>query len=249
MLSWVMESATPGVEQTTSALALRMLNVNFMGIHSTYVSFANTVYNLASQPHYLEILRDEIETCLDRSEEPTQWTVEDIERCVKLDSFLKESLRLNGLGAIALPRKALVPVKLADGTVMPTGTIVTVAATAAHLDSAHYDRADEFDGLRFATLRKEAASGENGCTGEQDAKYRLTSAGPGFLTFGGGKHICPGRFFGSLELKCLLIHLLLHFDVKMKNEGVRPDDDWMGPTSMPCRRAKVLFRRRKTNSV
>jgi len=37
MLSWVMELATRGTEQTTGALALRMLNVNFMAIHSTYV--------------------------------------------------------------------------------------------------------------------------------------------------------------------------------------------------------------------
>jgi len=209
-------------------------------------SFAHTVYNLASQPHYLDILRDEIETHLDISNGPTQWTIEDLERCVKLDSFLKESLRLNGLGAIALPRKALVPFQLADGTIVPPGTILTVASSAIHRDSTHYDRAEEFDGLRFARRReKAAASGQNGSAVEHDAQYRLTSAGPGFLAFGGGKHICPGRFFASLQLKCMLAHLLLNADLKTEEDGVRPKDDWMGPTSMPSSRARVLFRRRK----
>ncbi|KAF5370913.1 hypothetical protein D9615_009789 [Tricholomella constricta] len=239
MLAWLMEAATSGEEQTTDSLSLRMLNVNFMSIHSTYVSFTHTVYNLASHPHYLEILRDEIHTHLDPSRGTSQWSIEDIERCVKLDSFLKESLRLNGLGAISLPRKALVSFRLPDGTLVPAGTIVSAASTSAHLDSAHYERPEEFDGLRFAALReKEATSDEEGCRAEIDVKYRLTSAGPAFLTFGGGKHICPGRFFGSLVLKCMLIHLVLNFDMKMEDEGVRPKDDWMGPTSMPAKDAK-----------
>ncbi|GLB40935.1 putative cytochrome P450 [Lyophyllum shimeji] len=251
MLSWVMEAATPGTERATSALALRMLAINFMAIHTTYVAFAHTVYNLASQQHYLDVLRDEVESHLDLSNGPTHWTVEDLEGCVKLDSFIKESLRLNSLGAIALPRKALIPFQLPDGTMIPPGAILTVASGAVQRDSAHYDRAEEFDGLRFAKLREKAAarSSRTGCAREHDAMYRLTAAGPRFFAFGGGKHICPGRFFAALELKCMLVHLLLNYDVKTEVEGIRPLDDWMGPTSMPSSRAKILFRRRKTNQV
>jgi hypothetical protein len=54
----------------------------------------------------------------------------------------------------------------------------------------------------------------------------------------------PGRFLASLELKSLMAYLLIHYDMKMENEGVRPADVWFGPSSEPARDVKVLFRRR-----
>lgn len=92
---------------------------------------------------------------------------------------------------VALPRKAVIPFTFPDGTVIPVGEIVAVAAMATHLDSGHYPHPEEFDGLRFARLREEEAASEHEQNGgrETDAKYRLTSAGPAFLGFGGGKHI------------------------------------------------------------
>ncbi|KAG5653220.1 hypothetical protein H0H81_001697 [Sphagnurus paluster] len=185
MLTWLMESAPSENDLTIGTLALRMLNLNFMTIFSTHISFTNAVYNLAAEPRYLCILRDEIQENLDLSG-PGQPSTEDIERCIILDSFLKESLRINGLGAISLPRKAMVPFPLLDGTVIPPGTIISVSSTAAHFDSTRYERPQEFDGLRFAKLRqKEAIS-------EKTDGHRLTSSGPGFLTFGSGKHIWWG---------------------------------------------------------
>ncbi|KAG6831013.1 hypothetical protein H0H92_013200 [Tricholoma furcatifolium] len=193
MLTWVLESATPGIEQEPNSLALRMLNLSFTSIHSTYVSLAHTVYNLAAHPLYLDILRDEIQQHLNISSESGtsySWALEDLDKCIKLDSFLKESLRLNGLGAISLPRKALVPLNLPDGTFLPVGTIVTCASTSVHLNEAHYDDPKNFDGLRFAKMREACISSGADEDENSDVKYRLTSAGPAFLTFGGGKHIC-----------------------------------------------------------
>ncbi|KAG6908983.1 hypothetical protein DXG01_002472 [Tephrocybe rancida] len=194
MLTWVLESATPGFEQETSSLALRILNLNFMLIHSTYVSFTHIVYNLAAQPKYLDILREENRMHLDVTTK--QWSLEDLEKCVILDSFLKESLRSNGLGAISLPHKALVPFTLVDGTDIPVGTIVTATSTSAHLNTAHYDDPNIFDGLRFVKMREKMTPLDS--NEDQDAKYCLTSAGPGFLTFGGGKHIWYARLFEDI---------------------------------------------------
>ncbi|KAG6848243.1 hypothetical protein H0H93_002011, partial [Arthromyces matolae] len=94
MLTWILESATPSFERETSMLALRVLNVNFMSIHSTYVFFAHAILNLAAHPEYLDVLREEVSTHLEG-----QWSLEDLDKCVQLDSFVKESLRVNGLGA------------------------------------------------------------------------------------------------------------------------------------------------------
>ncbi|KAJ7678862.1 hypothetical protein DFH06DRAFT_974719 [Mycena polygramma] len=78
---------------------------------------------------------------------------------------------------------------------------------------------------------------------DDDWKYRLTGTSPHCLSFGGGRHICPGRFFASLELKCLVAYLVLNYDVKTPVAGNRPPDEWFGPTSNPARNAEILFRR------
>ncbi len=94
-----------------------------------------------------------------------------IERCWKLDSFLKESQRLNGLGArepftvhaiayanmntpVSLPRLTLAPYAFSDGTVIPAGTLVAAAPTATHVDPEFFENPETFDGLRFYKFRK-----------------------------------------------------------------------------------------------
>ncbi|KAG6889350.1 hypothetical protein C0992_005578 [Termitomyces sp. T32_za158] len=186
MLTWILESASPENEQMTGSIALRILNINFQSIHTTYVFFAHSVYNLAAQPDYLDILREEAYIHLHISGTVEQYSLEDLENCIKLDSFLKETLRLNDLGSIALPRKALAPLTLADGTVIPVGTIVTSASSSAHLNRAHYENPETFDGLRFAKLREDCESSK--IYGDRFSKYSLTSVGSEFLTFGGGRH-------------------------------------------------------------
>jgi len=247
VLSWLIDGAPSGLEQTTESLALRMLNVNFMGIHSTSVSFAHELYYLASEPRYTEILRSEVEEYLGSPGDGdlSRWTEANLENCQKLDSFMKESVRISGIGAIGVPRKALVECTLADGSVIPPGTIVSIAAGPTQVDDANYTNAKQFDGLRFASMREQATSSEAGISAEEDARLRLTGAGPTFLIFGGGRHLCPGRFFAAIELKCLMAYLVIHYDVKTVEDGVRPPDEWVGPICSPAKDAKILFRRRQ----
>jgi hypothetical protein len=54
----------------------------------------------------------------------------------------------------------------------------------------------------------------------------------------------PGRFFAVNELKALLIHVLLNYDVKLETDGVRPPDRWLGMVAIPHPTAAVLFRKR-----
>lgn len=42
----------------------------------------------------------------------------------------------------------------------------------------------------------------------------------------------------------MLALLLLKYEIRMAQEGIRPSDDWFGPASMPSRSAEVLFRPR-----
>jgi len=163
---------------------------------------------------------------------------------VKLDSFFKETLRLNGLGAIWMPRLATSDFTFSNGTKIPKGYYVAAAATAIHQDDSIYDNPHEFNGLRFASMRKEGLDGCAEVETDKDWQHRMTGNSESFLAFGGGRHLCPGRFFASLEMKCLLAYLVLHYDLKMLKDGVRPADEWFGPTSNPSRHAEVLFHRR-----
>ena len=58
----------------------------------------------------------------------------------------------------------------------------------------------------------------------------------------------PGRFFAANELKTMMAHLVLHYDVKFAQEGQRPPNVRFGPADLPSHSAKVLFRRRKSVS-
>lgn len=55
----------------------------------------------------------------------------------------------------------------------------------------------------------------------------------------------PGRFFAVNELKAMVAYLVLNYDVKMENEGVRPNDLYKGARISPDPVAEVLFKRRK----
>lgn len=54
----------------------------------------------------------------------------------------------------------------------------------------------------------------------------------------------PGRFFAVNELKAMLAHILLNYDVKMADDGGRPANVWIGLSSLPNTKAEVLFRKR-----
>ncbi|KAJ6531847.1 cytochrome P450 [Mycena capillaripes] len=246
MLTWLMETAPADQEYSAESLAMRMLNVNFVAIHTTSKTFTHALYHLASKPFYIPILRAEAQKYLGK-DDPATWTKEALGRCIRLDSFLKESQRLNGMGALWMPRMAVDHFTFSDGTKITPGTFVATAATAIHEDAEIYDRPLDFDGLRFSTMREQRNDPNDLDTFEPDSdddwKYRLTGTSPHCLSFGGGRHICPGRFFASLELKCLVAYLVLNYDVKTPVDGNRPPDEWFGPTSNPARNADILFRR------
>ncbi|KAJ7498529.1 cytochrome P450 [Mycena latifolia] len=228
MLTWLMEAAPAADKNSADALALRILN-----------TFTHALLHLASKPEYLEPLRQELEEQFGNSLDVTTHQLETFDKCWKLDSFLKESQRLSGLGAFSMPRKALVPFQFPDGIMIPAGTIVGTIPPAIHTDEHYYKNAEAFDGFRFSSKR-----GTNDAE-QSDASVRLTGLGNTYLSFGGGRHACPGRFLASLELKCMLSHVILEYEVKMAKEGVRPPDDWFGPMCTPSAKAEVLFRRRR----
>ncbi|KAI0050551.1 cytochrome P450 [Auriscalpium vulgare] len=228
MLTWFMNEAK-GIEQTTQQLALRLLTVNFAAIHTSSLSFTHALYHLAANPQYIQPLRDEVETVLAAE----GWTKAALGKMRKVDSFIRESQRLNGLGLVSMTRLVLQPFTFSTGVTLPPGTVLSCASAGTHTDETHYAQADTFSPFRFAEKRDVEAT-----------KHHLVSTQHDFLAFGHGRHACPGRFFAASELKAMLAHLVLTYDVKFENGQGFPPNMFVASSCVPGK-ADVLFRKRQ----
>ena len=111
MLSWLIEVAPKG-ELTIPSVSLRILIVNFAAIHTStmvrdrpdamhlylkvsFQTFSHVLYHLAASPEFQVELRKEIDTIVAEC----GWTKEALARMIKVDSFIKETARYEGLGS------------------------------------------------------------------------------------------------------------------------------------------------------
>ncbi|KAI9511490.1 cytochrome P450 [Russula earlei] len=219
MLMWLMNEAK-GVERSLEGLARRLLVVNFAAIHTTSQTFTQVLYRLLSNPEYIEPLRQEVETVMH-----------------KIDSFVRETQRMDGLGLLVMTRLALRPFTFSNGMTIPAGTLVSVPFWAAHRDERIYPNPDTFDGFRFAKLRESEGS-------TMTTKYQVVSTSTEQLAFGLGKHTCPGRFFAANEVKVLLAHLVATYDVKFEEGKSAPRDLCIFGMRIPMT-SNVMFRTRQ----
>ncbi|KIJ41726.1 hypothetical protein M422DRAFT_172000 [Sphaerobolus stellatus SS14] len=216
-------------ERTPLRLAQRVLSMNFASIHNSAAVFTNVLYELAHEPHYFLALREEIETMV----EYHGWTRDAILHMEKLDSCFKESQRMNVLGSISMNRLAMEDYSLSDGTRIPKGAFISVELLAPHQNAAIYPNPGEFRPFRFVK------GAENGNANQ------FAFPNKDYLPFGIGKHACPGRFFASLMLKTLMAHIILTYDIKFEDDGVKSSPHWYGTFRLPNTKAVLQFRRRK----
>ncbi|KAH9837371.1 cytochrome P450 [Rhodofomes roseus] len=232
LLTWLTEEAkAKGVRAEIVVSAL--LSSNFVAIHTSSISVTHALYHIAASPEVVAPLREEIETAIKKH----GWTKQAISEMWKLDSFMRESQRFNGTSGVSVIRKAMIDIRLADGTVIPAGTLVGAAADATHWDDDNYDDAGVFNPFRFSDMRADES---------ERIKHQFVSTSPEYVPFGHGKHACPGRFFAGNELKTIIAHLVLKFDMKFEDDGPRPPNKWFAAAVLPDMSAKVYFRKRQT---
>ncbi|KIK80434.1 hypothetical protein PAXRUDRAFT_833529 [Paxillus rubicundulus Ve08.2h10] len=229
-LSWLMDHPEAS-QSSTKDLALRILSVNFAAIHTSSNSFAQALYILAADPQYMQSLREEVESIV----ETHGWSKGALPKMRKLDSFLKECQRIEGVSSASMVRKAMKDFTFSDGTVVPKGTVVVVASQATHLDDGNYENAGTFDPFRFANVPEEDG---------EAAKHSFISTNSEYLAFGHGKHGCPGRFFAATELKTMLAHVVLTYDIKLVDDTTPPRSWRIGIHIVANPTAKVMFRKR-----
>ena len=220
-----------------STLAGRILMVNFGAIHTTSFTITHAIFDLvSSKQEYVDKLREEISSSL--ANQGGEWNKKSLGQMEKLDSIVRESLRLHMVSTFGIPR--LVVGKngftTRSGVNIPKGNIVATPGKNIATDESFYPDADVYKPFRFA----EKGKGED----SKDVRRLVTpTTTPEFLAFGHGKHACPGRFFAASELKLILGYMLMNYDIEMLDE--RPPDIYAGVARLPPMAAKIRVRPRK----
>ncbi|KAG2005639.1 cytochrome P450 [Coprinopsis cinerea AmutBmut pab1-1] len=234
LISWLLDLVPPELKNLPD-MTLRIISINIAAIHTTSITLSNTLFDLAPRQEYIEPLRKEVEEII----EEYGWTKEAMGRMRKLDSFIKESSRVSGLASLSVTRKSMTDYKLSDGTVLPAGFRVAVAAIPTHLDPSVYDDAAEFKGFRFAEKREGGEEFDH-------LRHQMVSLDPNFLFFGHGRPACPGRFFAVNEVKAMLAYILMNYDFKLPEDSkTPPSPHWFASNRSPNQFAKILFRKRQ----
>ncbi|KAE9569729.1 hypothetical protein CGMCC3_g14075 [Colletotrichum fructicola] len=206
MLQWMLDSQTRVGELSTRDLALAQIGASFAAIHTTTMTATNAVYWLAAKPELAPMLLEEVEQVLDESN--GQFTTAALQNMKKMDSFLREVMRVTPLSASAYVRKVLKPFELSNGQVIPEGMFVEVPSVGINQDPEIFPNPDVFDALRFYKLRRDDNPAQ---LNQLQAAY----VGPTHLSFSFGKHACPGRVFAVNEIKTVMANLLRTYDIKL----------------------------------
>ncbi|KAL2265929.1 hypothetical protein VTJ83DRAFT_5281 [Remersonia thermophila] len=220
------------------ALADRVLLLNFAAIHTSSFAITTAILELAaSKQEYIDELRAEIEGVL--AEHGGQWNKRALAQMQKLDSVMREASRLNSFVTIGLMRA----VTAKDGVVTPSGVKIprgwNVAAHSYPVfhDDNIYPGAKEFRPFRFAEQRADKSVDY-----VKRAAKAFATTGPEYLAFGHGRDACPGRFFASNELKLVLAHLVVNYDIEIMKS--RPRNMWIGMSRVPPLKATIRVKRR-----
>ncbi|KAL1862626.1 hypothetical protein Daus18300_008423 [Diaporthe australafricana] len=213
MIQWMLDAAE-GEERDTVNLATRYVYAAIGSLFTVSAALVDCVYDLAAYPEHLAPLREEVERVL---KEDGGWQKGTAAKLEMMDSFMKESQRVNAPGPISFKRVVKEQMTLSDGLVLPKDTYIAV------VNSGCIGREDEpFDGFRYAQKQP----------GQSSSKARqslYTSTDREHISFGQGRHACPGRFVAAVEIKLVFAEMLMRYDVSFAENG----DMSSGPEKRP----------------
>ncbi|KAK2461616.1 hypothetical protein APHAL10511_006079 [Amanita phalloides] len=231
LMQWLLMDS-PGHRTSSKDIVSRILAVNARAIRTSCMIMTQVLFHLAARPRHMETMRKEVEYVV----KTEGWTKDAADQLNLMDSFIKETMRLNDACDLSMMRKTTKPFAFSNGVVIPEGTMLYAASHPVHFDPEIYPKAEEFDGFRFEKLMDHDSLYFNQ---DKGSRYQLVATSPYFLAWGHGKHACPGRFFAAVELKIMLAHLILNYDIQF--EGA----DAQASSLANWKKDHLLFRRRE----
>ncbi|CAI6098853.1 unnamed protein product [Clonostachys chloroleuca] len=177
-------------------------------------------------------LRDEIEAALEANN--GEWNTQVLTSVPKLDSFTRESLRVNGPTLLSVSRTVMEPMELKSGLRLKRGNIISNASWLIHNDEDHYKKAHEFDPYRFYDEKTNKVT------------TKVTTASSSFLGYGYGAQMCPGRHLGIRMSQILFAKLLMQYDGEFENaKAGKPPNIVTSGQVLPPYHTKVIMKHRK----
>lgn len=101
-------------------------------------------------------------------------------------------------------------------------------------DSEIWPNSETFEGHRFLRMRQE---------GDPNS-WQFAFVGENSINFGAGSHACPGRYYVSQEMKIMISHLLLNYEIKWPEGKSRPADMIHDFATPPDATAQIMIRKR-----
>lgn len=164
-------------------------------VHTSTFTATHAIYDLCAMPSTQAALRRELVDTLE--ETSGEWTLTGLRKLRQMDSFLKESHRVNSPGVLNYNRLIRKDVRLSDGTILPAGAMVSMAGAARSKDPTLYASPREFQARRFID--------------KEWGLFSSTAAGDSW--FGYGPQACPGRWYADVQIKLLLATLLIRYNL------------------------------------
>lgn len=170
-------------------ISKRLAVLTFAAIQSSAITLTNLVFDIASSPFasvFLHEMRDEVDNVLGLDN--GSWTKTSISKMFKVDSALRESMRLCGFVSRGVSKMVIHPdgVTLPDGTHVPCGVRVGVSAYSIHHDEAIYPGAHLYDAFRFSESGTRITEDKPATGSRKTTPLVMTSSS--FMAFSHGRH-------------------------------------------------------------
>jgi hypothetical protein len=174
-------------------------------------------------------LREEIEAVIQEQ----GWSKTSVAKMTKL--VFPSTLRIME-STVLMTRKTMKDFTFSDGTTIPAGNLLSVANNSMYPYGPGKE-AEPQSKYSSPSISIIYCSVTAVMRGMHIFSWSLAKADDYHI------YCSPGRFFAANELKAMLYHILLNYDVKMADGGGRPDDMWFGRSVLPDTKAEVLFRK------
>ncbi|KAF5006715.1 hypothetical protein FDECE_6925 [Fusarium decemcellulare] len=143
MIQWIIDTAPKDLEWGPRRITYEIIAIWFGSVHALSASTTFALFDLCDHPEYIDPLRKEVEgSDFDVFMKTTKGLP-------LLDSFIKESARINPIESMAGRRQALKEFSFSDGTVLRKGDWACVPVKAIQSDDTYFPRPDDFFGFRF----------------------------------------------------------------------------------------------------